>query len=164
MSNQPGESDPEVYGQQSVDDETQLQPEDTLDDRGVDDVLDEGYSPPEREPRHLQHDMTADEQRERDTIDERIVQEEPEPDPYADTTDYGEEDPRAGRLVAPDEGNGSDQEKDEVAEDVGIDGGAASAEEAAMHVVESDDGPFTEPAVDWPVEQDTGAGEPDSGR
>ena len=27
----------------------QLQPEDTLDDRGVEDVLDEGYSPPERE-------------------------------------------------------------------------------------------------------------------
>jgi hypothetical protein len=27
-------------------------------------------------------------------------------------------------------------EKDEVAEDVGIDGGAASAEEAAVHIVE----------------------------
>ena len=33
----------------------QLQPEDTLDDRGVDDVLDEGYSPPERETDHLRH-------------------------------------------------------------------------------------------------------------
>ena len=32
----------------SVDDETQLQPGDTLIDRGVDDVLDEGFSPPER--------------------------------------------------------------------------------------------------------------------
>ncbi|MCW2710113.1 MAG: hypothetical protein JWP24_307, partial [Marmoricola sp.] len=30
----------------------QLQPEDSLDDRGVDDVLDEGFSPPEREPAH----------------------------------------------------------------------------------------------------------------
>ena len=28
--------------------EDQLQPQDTLDDRGVDDVLDEGISPPER--------------------------------------------------------------------------------------------------------------------
>ena len=26
----------------------QIQPADSLDDRGVDDVLDEGYSPPER--------------------------------------------------------------------------------------------------------------------
>jgi hypothetical protein len=148
MSDQPGETDPEVYGQQSVDDETQLQPEDTLDDRGVDDVLDEGYSPPEREPRHLQHDMTLEEQRERDTIDERLEQEEPEPDPYADTNDYGEADPRAGRLVAPDEGLGEDREKDEVAEDVGIDAGAASAEEAAVHVIESPDGPETEPEYD----------------
>jgi hypothetical protein len=28
--------------------EDQLQPQDTLDDRGVDDVLDEGISPPEQ--------------------------------------------------------------------------------------------------------------------
>ncbi|NED70235.1 hypothetical protein G3I15_55875, partial [Streptomyces sp. SID10244] len=33
-------------GEYSLDDDDQLQPEDTLDDRGVDDVLDEGYSPP----------------------------------------------------------------------------------------------------------------------
>ena len=43
---------------------------------------------------------------------------------------------RAGRLVEPDEGVREDVEKDLVATDVGIDGGAASAEEAAMHVVE----------------------------
>jgi hypothetical protein len=35
-------------GEYSVDEDDQLQPEDTLIDRGVDDVLDEGYSPPER--------------------------------------------------------------------------------------------------------------------
>src|ERR1700741_5500962 len=35
-------------GEYSVDEDDQLQPEDTLVDRGVDDVLDEGYSPPER--------------------------------------------------------------------------------------------------------------------
>jgi hypothetical protein len=44
-----------------------------------------------------------------------------------------------GRLVAPDEGAHEDTEKDLVAEDVGIDGAAASAEEAAMHVVPEDD-------------------------
>ena len=35
-------------GEYSAEDDNQLQPEDTLIDRGVDDVLDEGYSPPER--------------------------------------------------------------------------------------------------------------------
>ena len=48
-------------------------------------------------------------------------------------------DPRAGRLVAEDEGAHPDDEEDLVATDVGIDGGAASAEEAAIHVVEDDD-------------------------
>jgi hypothetical protein len=46
---------------------------------------------------------------------------------------------RAGRLVAPDEGAHSVTTKDEVATDVGIDAGAAGAEEAAMHVVEDPD-------------------------
>jgi hypothetical protein len=41
--------------------------------------------------------------------------------------------------VADDEGAHADAEADLVAHDVGIDGGAASAEEAAVHVVEDDD-------------------------
>ncbi len=45
---------------------------------------------------------------------------------------------RAGRLVAPDEGAHGDVTKESVADDVGIDGGAAGAEEAAMHVVEDE--------------------------
>ena len=45
-------------------------------------------------------------------------------------------DVRAGRLVAPDGGSGSDDEKDLVGEDVGVDGAAASAEEAAVHVID----------------------------
>ena len=48
-------------------------------------------------------------------------------------------DPRAGRLVADDEGAHPDTEADLVAHDTGIDGGAASAEEAAVHVVDEDD-------------------------
>jgi hypothetical protein len=48
-------------------------------------------------------------------------------------------DPRAGRLVAEDEGAHPDEEEDLVATDVGIDGGGATAEEAAVHVVEEDD-------------------------
>ena len=48
-------------------------------------------------------------------------------------------DPRAGRLVAEDEGAHPDEEEDLVAYDAGIAGGGATAEEAAMHVVEEDD-------------------------
>lgn len=145
MSDQPGEADREQYGEQSVDPENQLQREDTLDDRGVDDVLDEGYSPPEREPAHLRHGMTAREQRDGETLDERLAEEEPEPDPYAEDTLEIEEDvadPRAGRLVASDEGEAFHE--DGLAEDVGVDGAGASAEEAAVHVIESEDGPETE--------------------
>ncbi len=50
--------------------------------------------------------------------------------------ELGEEEPRAGRLVEPDEGLESDTEKDMIAYDAGISGGAASAEEAAMHITE----------------------------
>ena len=48
-------------------------------------------------------------------------------------------DPRAGRLVAEDEGAHPHEEEDLVANDAGFAGGAASAEEAAVHVVEEDD-------------------------
>ena len=141
MSDQQGtyESDREVYGEQSVDPEDQLEPEDTLDFHGPRDVLDEGYSPPDFEPAHLRHGMTREEQRRGETLDERLAEEEPDVDPYADDNDYGTADPRAGRLVGPGGGLG---------EDVGIDGAGASAEEAAMHVIESEDGPETEPESD----------------
>jgi hypothetical protein len=46
---------------------------------------------------------------------------------------------RAGRLIAPDRGFGEDTEAELVAEDVGISGGAASAEEAAIHIVDNGD-------------------------
>ena len=82
-----------------------------------------------------------------ESLDQRIAQEEPEADPY-DATDVDDEDlddgevgdQRAGRLVDLDEGLGEDTEKDLVADDVGIDGAAASAEEAAVHIVPDQDG------------------------
>jgi hypothetical protein len=50
-------------------------------------------------------------------------------------------DPGSGRLVAEVVGTHDRDEPDLVARDAGIDGGAASAEEAAVHVVnEIDDG------------------------
>jgi hypothetical protein len=47
-----------------------------------------------------------------------------------------EEEPRAGRLVEPDEGLESDTEKDMIAYDAGISGAGASAEEAAVHITD----------------------------
>ena len=102
-------------------------------------TLDAGYSPPESY-RGEGFGTTAEEALEGETLDERLRQEIPEPDPYApveedlDDGEVGTE--RAGRLVDPDEGFGEDVEKDLVGEDVGIDGAASSAEEAAVHVVE----------------------------
>lgn len=63
-----------------------------------------------------------------DRVDENVV--DPEDLIYSEV---GEE--RAGRLVAPDEGLEEDREKDLVGDDVGIDGAAASAEEAAVHII-----------------------------
>jgi Family of unknown function (DUF5709) len=124
----------------------QLQPQDTLDDRGVDDVLDEGISPPEELRGSKAKGVTPAEAVEGETIDDRVRQEEPEvwedADAEADAEildgpvggEVGEE--RAGRLMAPDEGAHEDAEKDMVAEDEGIDGAGASAEEAAVHRIE----------------------------
>lgn len=120
--------------------EDQLQPEDTLDDRGVKDVLDEGISPPERPRGVTAKGVTAREELEGETIDERLAQEEPEvweesgEDPDADVLDgpvAGEVgDERTGRLLA------DDSHDDRFAVDEGIDGAGASAEEAAVHTIE----------------------------
>ena len=79
-----------------------------------------------------------------------MAEEEPEADPYVvpeeednltvrdelENLDDGEVgDQRAGRLMDPNQGIGPDVDKDLIGEDVGIDAGAASAEEAAMHIV-----------------------------
>lgn len=124
--------------------EDQLQPEDTLDDRGVDDVLDEGISPPERYRGVDAKGVTAAEELEGETIDERARQEEPEvwdglqEELDADIVDgpVGGEvgDERTGRLAASDDA----RHDTGFAEDEGIDGAGASAEEAAMHTIDDD--------------------------
>ncbi|WP_181787687.1 DUF5709 domain-containing protein [Streptomyces phytophilus] len=137
-------------GEWTQDDDKLLPPEDTLD--GVVDPLDEGYSPPEK-PRAVEHTgVTAAEQRRGESLDERLAEEVPDPpllpedDGLGDVADTDGEliddevgDRRAGRLVAPDEGAHGDEEKDMVATDAGINGAAASAEEAAVHVVDEDE-------------------------
>jgi hypothetical protein len=122
-----------------------LQPDDTLDERGVDDVLDEGMSPPERPGREVARGVTPAEDAAGETLDERLEQEEPDPvadlaydepprdageDDYLDDGEVG--DRRTGRLA-------DEEGEDDIAEDVGIDGGAASAEEAAVHTVEEEE-------------------------
>ena len=141
--------DRETYLDMSVDDEDQLQPEDTLDDGDLEDVLDRGYSPPDRAPKGYDDYPTEAERRQGESLDEKLAEEEPDVDPYAEETDetdhedenaldeqlgLDEADERTGRLVQPDEGLGEDTDKQEVALDVGIDGAGASAEEAAMHL------------------------------
>lgn len=135
-------SENDAYGEYSTEGDQQLQPGDTLDDRGVDDLLDEGYSPPEKWSVLEKFGNTPREEREGESLDDRLAEEVPDPALSYDEDDgedeFGDQigNRRAGRLVSPDEGAHGDREKDEVADDVGIDGGAASAEEAAVHVVD----------------------------
>ena len=108
------------------------------------DPLDTGYSPPDFDPGTDRFGTTAQEQLEGESLDQRLAQEVPDVDadsafPADEDSDDGVADPRAGRLIAPDEGAHEDSDSDAVAVDAGIDGGAASAEEAAMHVVGEDD-------------------------
>jgi hypothetical protein len=145
------ENDGEIYGGYSVDDEDQPQGDgDSMSgDRGLAEPLDEGFSPPEKWSVGQGYGNTPLEEELGESLDQRIAQEEPEPDPYAeaerdiDDLDDGEVgNVRAGRLIAPDEGAGEDEDSEPYADDVGIDGAGASAEEAAMHVVDGD-GPDT---------------------
>ncbi len=134
----------ETYHDYSVDDEDQPQGDgDSLvGDRGLAEPLDEGYSPPEKWSVAEGFGNTPYEEEIGETLDQRIAQEEPEPDPYAqaaaEAEDVGGEvgSERAGRLVEEDLGLGPDVDQDLIAEDVGIDGAGASAEEAAVHVVD----------------------------
>jgi len=137
---------------------------DTLSGAPGDDPLDRGVVPPERWSAGVRFGDTATEQSEGESLDQLLSEEEPDPvldfdddddededlEDVEDDDEAGDEDvdglllddgpdPRAGRLVAEDEGAHPNEEEDLVARDVGIDGGGATAEEAAVHVVEEDD-------------------------
>lgn len=132
---------------------------DTLDGDPGDDPLDQGVIPPQRWSAAMRSGTTAAEQEAGESLDQLLAAEEPDDVPEVDDDrpgdiagdqDAAEEDidglllddgpdPRAGRLVAEDQGAHSAEEADLVAYDAGIDGGAATAEEAAVHVVRDDD-------------------------
>jgi hypothetical protein len=140
---------------------------DTLSGAPGDDPLDRGVVPPERWSAGIKYGTTETEQESGESLDQLLAEEEPDDtldeiedeedeeddEDYEDIAgddDAGDEDvdglllddgpaPRAGRLVAEDEGAHEDDEEDLVATDVGIDGGGATAEEAAIHIVDEDD-------------------------
>ncbi|MFE6223068.1 DUF5709 domain-containing protein [Streptomyces sp. NPDC057854] len=131
----------------------ELDPDNALGTDPVDDMTVPGYSPPERPRAVTGHGTTQREQREGESLDERLRQEvpdEPEVPPAADDgigdLPEGEGEPvdaeagatRAGRLV-PEAARGGHMDR-AVARDVGRDDGTAPAEEAAMHVDTAVDG------------------------
>lgn len=118
--------------------------ENALDERDLDALLDEGYSPPERAFAVEDYGTTQEEQERGEPLDRRLARERPEPgqgdaetDEAAEPGDEGQVgDARTGRLTGePDaEARGNHTQ----ARDVGVDGGAATAEEAAVHTVPED--------------------------
>jgi Family of unknown function (DUF5709) len=132
-----------------------LDANDTLDGNPGDDPLDRAIATPDRWSAGMQHALRGEEDSE--SLDELLAEEEPDitDDPDDESWDenvtdtdverLGRDDSadlRAGRLVSTDEDttSGSDApdvlEDELVARDTGIDGGGASAEEAAIHVVD----------------------------
>ena len=144
--NSPDQVGDEAYtlGLDSAEDEV-LDLDEIVGSDNVDAILDTSYSPPEKPLGVDRFGTTLDEQEQGESLDQRLAQEVPDPalavgveddvvDEQADASgQVGGT--RAGRLVDSDGGVEWDTEKDLVGRDVGIDAGAASAEEAAVHIV-----------------------------
>lgn len=139
----------EIYDpSDNLEDDGMLDASDTLDGDPGDDPLDAGIIPPDRWSAGEGFGTTLAEEQAGESLDQLLAEEEPEPDPYAEAEDgedgdglaENEPDPRSGRLVAMDEGAHPDEEPGLFARDVGIDGGAAGPEEAAVHVLTDNDG------------------------
>jgi hypothetical protein len=147
--------DPFGFGTDGTDPEEAsgvLEPQDTLDDPGGGgNVLDTGWSPAERPWAVTDWGTTEREELAGEGLAGRLARETPEPlggdgDGLGDASDTDGEliddevgDRRAGRLSETDDGSWGDVEPELYALDVGIDGGSASAEEAAVHVVPNGD-------------------------
>lgn len=134
-----------------VEDDGVLDASDTLDDDRIKDPLDVGIVASDRWNGANRFGTTRAEALLGESLDDRLAEEEPDVWDSADDdstprkvdedemTRHGyEREQRAGRLYAEDEGIGPDVEPDAVAFDAGIDAGAASAEEAAVHMVDEE--------------------------
>ena len=124
---------------------------DTLEGNPGDDPLDRGVAAPDRWSAGMRDAWQGEEETE--SLDELLSEEEPDETADDDSLDENategdvsrrqrddDPDPRAGRLVATDEDTDDvsdtllDSDSELYALDKGIDGGAASAEEAAVHI------------------------------
>ncbi|WP_219419331.1 DUF5709 domain-containing protein [Pseudonocardia nigra] len=117
----------------------QLDSEETLTGPSGTDPLDAGYVPPDR-PYVLDDDqVTSRGLQEGDTLDERLQREQGEVTADPD---------RAGRIAIDGEGAALETSDAMDGVDVGVDGGSASAEEAAVHEIDDPGSPAeTEPSV-----------------
>jgi hypothetical protein len=136
----------------SVDDDGGLlNPEESLDEDELDEDIGAGFSPAERAWGSSAWGTTDREASTREDLEHRLAREERERDDDGgdDIGDASDTDGeliddqvgrvRSGRLVVAD-AEADDPQSDLWAHDVGIDGAAASAEEAAVHVIADDDG------------------------
>jgi hypothetical protein len=116
------------------------------------DALDAGYIPPDRPYGLDDHAVTAAGQLEGESLADRLRREQPE-QTFTDTD-------RAGRISIADEGAALETPDAMDGVDDGIDGGAASAEEAAVHYVDTsvepvvDERPMDDPEVAASLAQD----------
>jgi hypothetical protein len=137
------------WSEGDFDDSGLLSPEESLDEDELGDDLGASYSPAERPLGSTAWGITEREMATREDLTHRLAREESDQtypvddDGLGDSSDTDGEliddevgDARAGRLVAWDE---DDSEPGYVARDVGIDEGAASGEEAAVHLVPDED-------------------------
>ena len=153
----------ERHESEDLEDYEVLDANDTLDGNPGDDPLDRGVATPDRWSAGIRYAEEGEEESE--SLDELLSEEQPDVADDPDAEEWDENateqelvryerddgaDPRAGRLLSEDEqvddeGDGSVAEEDElVARDEGIDGGGASAEEAALHVIDGSDVPYSD--------------------
>jgi hypothetical protein len=151
-------SDSGKHESEDLEDYTVLDANDTLDGNPGDDPLDQGVVTPDRWSAGVQYALKGEEESE--SLDELLAEEEPDDDLDSDDESWDENatgqdvrrysrdetaDDRSGRLVTTDQNLyddddvADDDESELVARDTGIDGGAASAEEAAVHVIDDPD-------------------------
>ncbi len=156
----PSPAEPGGNSEDPAEDDGVLDPSDSLatDDLAAD-VLDTGVDAGEGYRGATRYGTTFAEEQRGEGLDALLAEEEPEPTDDPPWTDENQPEdlgrtrqPRAGRLVDPEDpedpddlGPASDADRgvgelDLVAREAGVDGGAASAEEAAVHL--TDDPPY----------------------
>jgi uncharacterized protein DUF5709 len=148
------------YESNDLEDFQVLDATDTLAGAPGDDPLDRGVITPQRWSRAIRYDSTPEDQDAARSLDWLLSAEEPDisvdpdsPERYDDGWDENATedditrlardagpDPRAGRLMTDDDSPIRIANADYVARDAGIDGGGATAEEAAIHLVIDDEG------------------------